>query len=654
MRPLRTAVLSVVLLALSGPPGALAQTEAQGAALAEALAAAQAGRWTEASSLAGRSDSPTVRELVLWLRLRDGVGGWGEYQSFFARHPEWPGHATLRRHAERAMPDDLPPNVVLGFFQETAPLTGTGALRHAAALEALGRPGPAREGAVRAWREFSLSQAEQEALEAAYGAALAPHHRDRLDMLLWRGLTAEAAEMLPRVPADWRALAEARIAVRKETDGSTAMIEALPASVRTDPGLAYERYLYRIKRGRWDEAEAFLLERSASAETLGRPDMWMERRANLARQALRRGDATTAYALAARNFGTRDSGPDYADAEWVAGFLALTRLDDPALAVGHFTRFREAVSTPISLGRAGYWLGLAHEAAGDPAAARAAWAEGGRHQTSFYGQLAAERAGLPPDARLAGAPEPPRWRGRQFAEGSLVRAAHLLALAGDDERAAQFFRHAALRLPPPQRAALAQMAIDLGRPHLSVRIAKDAAADGVILPREYYPLHALAEEDWPVPTEFALAIARQESEFNPRAVSTAGARGLMQLMPATAAEVSGKLGVDYDLNRLTADEMYNARLGTAYLARMLRAYDGSYILAAAAYNAGPGRVREWLAAFGDPRDPEVDAVIWIETIPFEETRNYVMRVMESLHVYRARLEGEAPPIRLASDIGGAT
>lgn len=172
----------------------------------------------------------------------------------------------------------------------------------------------------------------------------------------------------------------------------------------------------------------------------------------------------------------------------------------------------------------------------------------------------------------------------------------------------------------------------------------------MILPGQYYPLHAIAAQTWPVPTELALAIARQESEFNPAAVSAAGARGLMQLMPATAQEVSGKIGVPYEAARLTADPLYNAQLGTAYLARMLNAFDGSYVLTAAAYNAGPGRVREWLAAYGDPRDPNVDAVAWIELIPFEETRNYVMRVLESLHVYRARLDGQVAPIRLASDI----
>lgn len=456
--------------------------------------------------------------------------------------------------------------------------------------------------------------------------------------------------MLPLVPSDWQALAKARTAVRRDADGSTALINAVPPSLKDDPGLAYERYLYRVANGRWEDAEAFLLRRSASAEALGKPDMWMERRANLARQALRRGDVSAAYALAARNFGNGDSGSDYADAEWVAGYVALTRMNDPRRAAAHFERFRQAVFTPISVGRAGYWLGLAHERAGDAAAARAAYLAAAAHQTSFYGQLAAERVGAPADRRLAGEERAPDWRRQAFMRSSVVQAGYFLSLAGDDARAAQFLRHAADGLPAEQRAALAQMASDLGRPHVGVRIAKDAAGDGMLLANQSYPLHEIARTDWPVATEFALAIARQESEFNPRAVSPAGAKGLMQLMPGTAKQVSGALGIGYDAGRLTSDPMYNARLGTGYLAKMLARYDGSYVLAAAAYNAGPGRVDEWLAAFGDPRRPDVDTIRWIETIPFEETRNYVMRVMEGLHVYRARLNGAASPVRLATDI----
>ena len=653
-----SAALLLSLTIAGAPAAARAETAAEMAAgrvaMAEALAAAGKGDWGAAESIAARLGDPAARELVLWMRLRDGLGDWGDYQAFLAREPGWPNRDTIRRHAERAMPAALPAAVTLAFFRERPPLTGSGALRLSEALEATGQQAAADKEIVHAWRTMSLTEAERRAILADHDALVAPEDAARLDMLLWRGLTGEASALLARVSPDQQALARARIAVRRDTEGSTARIAAVPASLREDPGLAYERYRYRVEKGRWDEAEAFLLARSTSAEALGRPDHWMERRANLARQALRDGRVATAYALAANNFGNERSGADYADAEWVAGYIALTEMEDPRRAAAHFERFQAAVFTPISLGRAGYWLGLARERAGEPEAAKAAYLAGAKHQTSFYGQLAAQRIGAGADAGVAGGGVAPDWRDAALEADSVVRAGLLLASAGDDARAMLFLRQAAKALPPDRRAALAQMQIDQGRPHVGLRIAKDAAADGVMLPSQYYPLHAMAEGDWPVPAEFALAIARQESEFNAAASSPAGARGLMQLMPATARETAAKIGAPYDLGRLTDDPLYNATLGTAYLGAMLKNYGGSYILAAAAYNAGPGRVSQWLAAHGDPRRGQVDAVRWIESIPYEETRNYVMRVLESLHVYRARLQGEAPPLQLASDINRAT
>jgi soluble lytic murein transglycosylase len=387
---------------------------------------------------------------------------------------------------------------------------------------------------------------------------------------------------------------------------------------------------------------------STSAEALGQPDLWMERRANLARQALEDGHPAAAYRLAARNFGS--SGADYADAEWVAGFVALTRLKDPKLAIEHFTRFQAAVATPISLGRAGYWLGLAHAEAGEAAAAAEAFRTGAAYQTSFYGQLAAEKLAISADPRLAGGGPAPDWRKEAFRTSSVVQAFYWLHLADDDRRASQFLRHAAEGKPAATRAAIAQMAIDLGRPQIGIRIAKDAAAEGIVLPDQYYPLHLIARKDWSVPTEFAMAIARQESELDARAASEAGARGLMQLMPATAKHMAEQTGMTYSVTRLGVDPIYNARLGTTYLAGLLDRYDGSYVLATAAYNAGPGRVNTWIEDFGDPRQPGVDPVTWIESIPFSETRNYVMRVLEALHVYRARLNGRAAPVQIVADI----
>jgi soluble lytic murein transglycosylase len=620
---------SAAFAADPAPPGPI---------LGQALDAAGRGDWTGATVLAGSTGSPVALDIVLWARLRDGGGTFDEYLRFMSRNADWPSMEALHRGAERAMPAGLPPETVFDFFGDRPPVTGTGSLRLAEALAAVGREPDAESEILRAWTTFSLSGAERTAAMARWKAVLAPAHVDRLDMLLWRGLTAEARAMLPLVPEPWQKLAQARIATRNDTEGLQYEINTVPEALKNHPGLAYERYLYRIAKGRWQDAEDFLLAHSTSATALGRPEFWNDRRANLARQALEDGNVQAAYRIASQSFGS--AGPDYADAEWVAGFIALTRLDDPKRAVGHFTRFQSAVATPISLGRAGYWLGLAYRALGDDAAAAHAFRAAAAWRTSFYGQLAArELADLPPPDP---APAPADWRTSPVATRPVVQAALLLIQAGDTRRGSTFLRAAAAGEPAETRAALAQMAIDLDHPEIGLRIAKDAATEGMVLPEQYYPLHPIAGETWPVAAAYALAIARQESEFDASAASSVGARGLMQLMPATAQHMADAAGVAYDLPRLTADPLYNARLGTEYLAHLLDRYDGSYVLATAAYNAGPGRVDRWIGELGDPRAPDADPVGWIESIPYTETRNYVMRVLEGLEVYRARL-GEGAP-----------
>ena len=374
----------------------------------------------------------------------------------------------------------------------------------------------------------------------------------------------------------------------------------------------------------------------------------MERRANLARQALRMATPMPPIGWRRGIFGS--GGADYADAEWVAGFIALTRRDDPAAAITHFTAFRAAVATPISLGRAGYWLGLAEEKAGDAAAAQAA----------FTAARPTRPASTASSRRRSWRRRRTRAGGGRHGAGLAERALHaVVGGAGGLLAASRRRRPAGVAVlrgrrregqPEATRAALAQMAIDLGRPQIAIRIAKDAAAAGIVMPDQYYPLHLIARRAGRCRPSWRWRSRAGRASSTPRAASDAGARGLMQLMPATAKHMAGEVGVAYDPARLGNDPLYNARLGTAYLAQLLDRYDGSYVLATAAYNAGPGRVNQWIAAFGDPRAPGVDPVGWIEEIPFTETRNYVMRVLEALHVYRARLKGEPVPVQIVADI----
>jgi soluble lytic murein transglycosylase len=430
-------------------------------------------------------------------------------------------------------------------------------------------------------------------------------------------------------------VAEARIALQDDAKGIDALIAAVPDSMKGSAGLAYDRFKWRIRRDRYEDAATLLLERSDSAESLGDPEAWADWRRRLARKFMREGDVKLAYRLAARH--RLERGDDYADLEWLAGYIALRKLGDAETALKHFARFQAAVKTPISLSRAYYWLGRAHQALDQTAQAQAAYAEGARYQTAFYGLLSAEKVGLPLPPAMAGGERYPDWRGAAFGKSSVFQAATLLQAAGDRVLALRFLLHLGEGLAGEDIARLAGMALEWNDANTALVLAKAAAEKGVILPTAYFPTNGIEALDLPIEPELALAIARRESEFNPAAVSHAGALGLMQVMPETAKRMAAKAGLGYDRVRLTTDWTYNAQIGSTYLAGLVAEFGTSPVLVASGYNAGPGRPRRWIEAYGDPRDANVDVVDWIEAIPFRETQTYVMRVAESLPIYRARL-----------------
>ncbi len=618
--------------------------------MSEVLASVEAGDWASASHIASSISDASAQELVEWFRLRAGEGDWAEYLAFLERNPHWPGLKRLRRKGEEVIPRRADPSVVRAYFDAELPQTGRGALRLAEAEQRLGRTGQARDAAIRAWLELSMSEQEENALLAEYRGVLARHHVTRLDNLLWRGLTREAQRMLDRVDAGHKALAMARIALRRGARGVDDLIKAVPASLQKHPGLAYERFVWRIKKERWDDAEALLSEITKGDAELGKPDAWASRRRGFARRALRRGDIRDAYLMASKHGLTSADGYSYSDLEWLSGYIALRHFRKPDLAIAHFTKFRKTIATPISMGRAGYWLGRAHEAAGHSKEAKAAYQLAATYQTSFYGQLAAERADLPTDASLIGATPKKSWRGARFLHDPVFSAAMLMHYADEPRYLRWFLTHMAETMTSVDQAKLAQLALEIERPHVALKVAKEAAKSGTVVSAPYYPVTELAYFDVEVPPELAMAIARQESELNPEAVSPAGARGLMQIMPSTARKVAEDVGAEYTKSRLTSDWRYNARLGIAYLGGLVEEFNGSVLLAAAAYNAGPNRVRSWLEEYGDPRHRSVNKIDWIENIPYRETRNYVQRVLESLHVYRLRINGEIEPVRLAKEL----
>ena len=610
--------------------------------LASALDAMQADRWDVAARLAAR-DGPAAADLIEWHRLRAGRGAPADILGFLAKNAHWPGLDRLRRESEAAIAGaDF--DTALAFYDGYVPQTGTGALNAARARLARGRQGWAEAGIVMAWRTLPLTSAEHADFLRAFGDLVAPHHDARLDMTLWRGLDADAALMLPLASDAARARAEDRARV------AAGDPEGLTEARARDPGIAFALFNHHLDRSA-EDAVAVLLRQSRIRGGLGEPERWAGWRRALARQKMRDGEAALAYEIAALH--QLAGGANYADLEWLAGYIALSLLDKPDLARDHFQRFRAAVGTPISLGRAGYWLGRALDAGGDAGGAQAAYADGADHPTSFYGLLAAEQAGRDVAGVLSGTATAPPWRRAVFARTDLHEIVTLALRMGDTWLARRFLLHLSQTQDRQGLTQMGAMLREIGTPYLQVMLGKAAAERGIVLPAPYYPLHPLAEMDLPVPMEWALAIARRESEFNPVVLSGAGARGLMQLMPATAREMARDSGVETDAARLVTDWRHNARLGAAYLAELRGRYDGNPLLMAAAYNAGPGRVAGWLETYGDPRGMEAQAVIdWIEHLPFRETRNYVMRVAESLPVYRARLGRPALPRPFSQEIGG--
>lgn len=649
------ALLTSVCMAVAGGLPAAAHplsdfSRAASQELRAARAAAERGDWAGAASASHRAGDAAGPQLARWLRLQDERGA--DFEAAFewlAEHRGWPAEAAIRRIAEQKMPSSTPPARVAAFFGGGAPLTARGALHLADALKALGRPEEAGAVAARAWASLVFGAAEERDLIARHGAALGGGHEARLDRLLWDGRLVEAQRMLPLVDSGARRLAEARLALLRGQDQANALLSALPAALRSHPGIAHGRMVWRNGRGMAVEAQSMLLE-STRDGTLGVPARWAERRKVWSRQAFEAGQPARAFNLASPH--GLEPGGDQADLDWFAGWMALRHTGDLAAARRLFGGIYETARTPISRARGAYWAAEAAARAGDAPAARAWRQRAAVFSTTFYGQLAATRLGGPPvdDLRAPAAGAAPQgggpagWR-------EAARMGFAIAASGDPRRAQDYF--AALARSLDDEAALrsiGQAAIEAEQWAVGVTIGKQALTKGLLLPNASYPHPPLPRRvgcGERVEPAFIYAIIRQESEFNRQAVSRSGARGLMQLMPPTAREVGRSIGVGFDAATLTGDGDANIRLGACYLERVLDQFDGSVVLAAAAYNAGPGRARQWIGLLGDPRAPGVDPVDWVESIPFSETRNYVQRVVEGYYVYRFRLGQPAPDHRLA-------
>ena len=641
-----------------------------------AAAQGQASRdWLEgrlASNAAGRFDAtsqgePLADAIASWDRLRRSAykPSFAEASAFLRAHRGWPQEAVIRTAAERAVGPSTPHAERIELFERLPPQTGPAKFRLAEAYLATGRAADAARLARSAWIETDLPPSLQAELQARFGAALTTaDHVARTDAVLWARAIDAAERMLPLLPADHRAWAIARIALQRGTPDAVGLAARVGGPLAADPGLILDHARFLNENQDPAGARRLLADRVVAPGSARDPVRWMRYRVQLARDAARDGSPDLAYRVAAghnafplgrplndRTLAERDA---LTDSEWLAGWLALTELRRPGDALRHFSRYQASARTPTTRAKGLYWAGRAAEAMGDGAQARRFLGEAGRDAETFYGQLALERIGQPlrltvaPPATIT-APERARFEG-----DALVRATRLLGEIGDRERQSLFLRALAERAASPgERRLVADLAPRFGRPDLGVIVGKAARAEGDPVAAYAYPKLALGpiyDAGW----SMIHAITRQESQFNTQAVSSAGARGLMQLMPGTARETSGKMGLPYDFSRLTNDENYNVSLGSTYYRNMLDRWGGSHILAVASYNAGAGNVNKWVRANGDPRTAGVDPIAWIEAIPFTETRNYVHRVLENAVVYDALRPGTArtPEMnRLSSYLG---
>ncbi len=643
MIPLRRTILAVfsvsMLSGMSGDPAEAADFSASERALLKTMVArAENGRWVAARDAALKLRDPVAIEAYEWLRLRQkGIDDFERMARWVEAHPDWPSQARIQVQGEYALDGRSTSDArLIRFFDRFAPKTGVAATRYALALKQAGRLNDARRVASDAWLAKNLGANDEKRLLAAFGATLAPLHAKRLDALIWKSYLTAAERHLGRVPRDLRILGEARIALLRARGNVDGLVKRVPAALKNDPGLSYARMVWRKKKGLTASAEAMMIKSSATGR-LGQPERWADERAIFVRGALKDDDPRRAYTLAAGN--GLSEGIDFAELEWLSGWLALRKLDEPGKALAHFQRLYEGVVTPVSRARAAFWAGEASARLGKTENAIRWHKLAAEYPSAFYGQLSAKRL----HGNLShGVPKRIEARRGPCVTDRAVDVGSALAAGGAIVQARLFFYNALEKCSTPNEAkALGLLAEGMGAFRISVGIGSKLRRKAIFIPEISHPILSITREacvgEEAPERALTLAIARQESGFDARARSGAGARGLMQVMPGTAKITAKAAGLTYNLNRLSNDRDYNARIGHCYLAQLLERFDGSYPLAIAGYNAGPGRVTRWLDEFGDPRKGEIDLIDWLERIPFRETRNYVQRVLEGMNIYRARL-----------------
>jgi len=672
---------------LLAPLRHLKLTKSNAAALDKAIKAIKHSDLQRAQALQARLGNPTARKLIAWSRLRAGFGTPEQYAAFLSQNPDWPDRKTLiRRAEEQVFMTGGSASRIKQHFKTLPPQTGAGYAALASAYLAEGDMATARKYAGRAWRELSLATTLESGFFERFGSLLdGADHRWRIDRLLLRNSrwpstrrqrAAKVRRLIPLQPTPAeQQKTRARLAVYLHSKKAAKLMAALPKGSEPDWGLEYQRAQLLLRQKKYPAAWRLLLSAPDDAAKLVNPDAWWLLRRRALYAALERGKIKIAYRLAA-NPGPISVNPRK-DAAFMAGWIALRKLNDASRAARHFKLMRRAADGPLSASKADLWLARALTQLHHSVAARAALRDGAPFIHTFHGQLC--RQTLDPHASSIELPPPAlptKAQAARFMQMNAVQAIVIARKAGLPRSITRaFFQHLRYHFKrQPDMLMLAHLAqsnigldtIDKrgGDIQMSVRIGKTGIAQKQNLYYYSYPIHGLPRYNplrKPPERALLLGLARQESEFNGKIRSGAGARGLLQVMPITARHICSAYRIKCSISRLMTDETYNTMIASAYIADRMDEFGGSYVLTLTGYNAGPGRTRQWIRRFGDPRDKSVNTLDWIEQIPFAETRKYVMKVLSNVQVYRARLGMVKTALQIRADLarartgtGGAT
>ena len=610
----------------------------------KSIQAIEKSRWTTALSLSKKAKDKSIYNFIQWRHLltTGNQASFYDYMTFIKYNENYPRINRIRYLAEHKLSTDkISPKKIINWFGTNEPLSGFGKLILG---ESNIKSGNLEKGTALikdGWITAELNRSNMKFFRKKYKKYLdANDYIKRADYLAWENKYWDLKRMLRYLPKDYELLYTARQILMSKSYGVDNAIKNVPAKLKNDAGLNYDRLKWRRKRGRVDDSLKIIFKVRNNKEYLVRPDKWWVERAIMARALIYKKKYELAYKVSSKH--SLNKGPEFAEAEWLSGWIALSFLNDPILAIDHFNNFYQNVGYPISLSRGAYWLGRSYEKIGDKDQSIRWYNEASNFLTTYYGQLAHLK--IKPNASFE-LPEQQKitdeYR-KYFYKNNLIKIIHLLDELDKDKYTKSILKHLAQdNIEAGSEILAAELSTNISRYDFAIQIAKLASYEKRFHNDFNYPVISTPKyiNGRKIPeTAFILSIIRQESEFDMSANSHAGAQGLMQLMPYTAKLVSKQAKLPYSRSRLTTDPEYNINLGSHYIAGLILEYDGAFPFAIAAYNAGPNRVKYWKKINKNPQKKQVDYVDWVELIKFKETRNYVQRVLENYNVYRYMLE----------------